>query len=322
MGKRYNVLITGPPLAPEANELLVQKASYYLPEAPPRSEAIAALAAREAVDGMIIRQGKITREVLRASPRLKVVVKHGVGVDNIDIEAASELSIPVCITPRANSQSVAEHALALMLALATNLTLHDRRLRSGIWDKMTVRGMELFGKTLGIIGLGRTGRRLADLVGPLEMEVQGFDHLLPPQRFPDKVKRVESLEELLAEADFLTIHCPKTPETVNLIGRGELQLMKSTAVVINTARGGIIDETALLSALEEGRLGGAGIDCFEKEPLPKDNPLFVFKGSLVLTPHIAGVTTESLVRMGTDAVQILFDCLEGRGLDPEVVIKK
>jgi len=280
------------------------------------------MAAEGGVDGLIVRQGQITEDVLRASPHLKVVVKHGVGVDNIDIEAASDLGIPVCITPFANYEAVAEHTLALMFSLARNLINHDQRLHKGIWEKMADQGCELLGKYLGIIGLGRIGYRLAELVEPLGMHVSAFDPYLDQRSFPKNIIRVDTLPELLKEADFISLHCPKTAETTNMIGEEELELMKPTAILINTARGGIVDESALIRSLLAGTIGGAALDCFDREPLPLHSPLLTIHSRLLLTPHIGGVTHESMVRMGTDAVLTLLAVLDGKRIEHDVVVNR
>lgn len=316
----YRVLVTGPLMAAEALSILEKRASWRVIPSPPQPGQIAAMAAEDGVNGIIVRQGRIGREELKASPNLRIVVKHGVGVDNIDLEAATKLGIPVCITPHANYRSVAEHALALMFALSRNLTLHDRRMRAGVWNKMADQGLDLSGKCLGIIGVGRIGKRLAELVLPLEMEVLGYDSFLPADQFPAHIHRVERLECLLRRADFVSIHCPKTPATDKLVGDEEFGLMKETAVLINTARGGIVVEAALIRSLEKGVIGGAGLDCFETEPLPEDSPLLRLDGRLIMTPHVGGVTRESLARMGSDAVDTLLNFLDGKNLSPEVVV--
>jgi len=307
----YRVLLTGLPLADEAMATLRKRVSYCVTPPYPEPDQIAALAAEYGIQGMIVRLGQITRQVLAASPHLRVVVSHGVGVDHIDVEAATELGIPVCITASANFQSVAEHALAMMLCLAKNLFLHDRQMRRGVWDPSS-RGTDLFGKCLGIVGVGRIGRRLAELVQPFGTTVIGYSPRLPADRFPNTVRRVESLDELLRQSDFVSLHCPRTQETYHLIGQRELETMKPTAVLISTARGGIVDESALIRALEEGAIWGAGLDNFETEPLPSDSPLLTLRDRLICTPHIAGMTKEALVRMGTEAVGILLDFLDGK----------
>ncbi len=313
------VLLTGLPLADEAMATLRTRVSYRVTPPYPEPDQIAALAAEDGIQGMIVRLGQITRQVLAASPHLRVVVSHGVGVDHIDVEAATELGIPVCITASANFQSVAEHALAMMLCLAKNLFLYDKQMRRGVWDPSS-RGTDLLGKCLGIVGVGRIGRRLAELVQPLGMTVIGYDPHLPADRFPETIRRVESLDELLRQSDFVSLHCPRTQETYHMIGQRELEIMKPTAVLINTARGGIVDESALLRALETGTIWGAGLDNFETEPLPSDSPLLPLQDRLICTPHVAGLTQEALVRMGTEAVSILLGFLDSKELDPDTVV--
>jgi D-3-phosphoglycerate dehydrogenase len=316
--EEVRVLITGS-LADEAMGMLEGKIAYRCCEQYVESDRLAAMAAEDGIHGLIVRIGRVTREVLAASPNLKIIVKHGVGVDNIDVEAATELGIPVCITANANYESVAEHALALMFALSKNLFFLDSRMRRGAWEKFSSRSIELYGKCLGLVGVGRIGRRLAELVQPLQMRVVGLDPYLPEARFPRLVRRVGALQEVLREADFLSLHCPKTKDTVGLIGEKEFRLMKSSACIINTARGGIIDEPALVRALQEERILGAGLDCFEKEPVASDHPLLSL-GNVILTPHIAGASREAFVRMGIEAVEILSGYLVSGKLDSDVVL--
>ncbi len=318
--KIYRVLITGPPLQDKAMATLQKRASCRSTPLYPTLDQIAAMAAEDRIEGLIVRQGDITREVLEASTNLRVIVKHGVGVDNIDVEAATELGIAVCITANANFNSVAEHALAMMFALAKHLCLFDRQIHGGLWKKGSILGTELLEKCLGIIGIGRIGKRLAELVQPLNMTVIGYDPYLPENWSHEKIRRIGSLEEILREADFVSMHCPKTPETTNIIGEKEFKIMKPTAVLINTARGGIIDEWALVKALQEGQIRGAALDCFSMEPLPSNHPLTTIQDRLVLTPHAAGGTEESRVRMGVDAVRMLLDHLDGKKLAPGELI--
>jgi D-3-phosphoglycerate dehydrogenase len=318
----YRVLITSPYIVDEAVEVLEKRCSLH--KAPPQSQPaqIVELASRLSIDGMIVRQGLISKEVLSASPNLRIVVKHGVGVDNIDISAATELGIPVCITPGANYQSVAEHALAMILALSKNLFFKDSQIRDGIWDKVSNPATELYKKCLGIIGIGRIGRRLAELVQPLEMNIIGYDPYLPENLYPAIIQKVEDLKELLRKADFISLHCPKSIETINMIGEEELKIIKPTAILINTSRGGIIDELALARAMEGGRIGAAGLDCFTNEPIPSHHPLLSIKERLIMTPHVAGATEEALVRMGKEAAHILINYLEKRELDPDVLMNR
>jgi D-3-phosphoglycerate dehydrogenase len=229
------------------------------------------------------------------------------------------LGIPVMITPNANQQSVAEHTVGLMFALAKKTVLLDKRLRQGHWDKAVYNGTELRGKCLCLIGFGRIGRRVAELVKPLEMEVMVFDPYLPEEVEVPGVKIVSNLTELLKVADFVSIHCPCTDETRNLIGIEHFKIMKRTAYIINTARGELIQQDALVYALEQGLIAGAGIDTFAVEPATKNNPLWAFE-NVVVTPHIAGATKEALRNMGCSAVNNIFRVLEGAEIDPATVI--
>jgi D-3-phosphoglycerate dehydrogenase len=314
---KHRVVITGR-IAEEAIRLLVPTCEVectkpYLPPA----EFGATLAAAKA-DALLVRgvAGKVTREVMEASPNLRVIAKHGVGVDNIDVAAATDLRIAVLNTPAANYESVAEHVLALMLALAKDISCLDGRMRDGQWDKMGYRGRELLGKTLGLVGFGRIGRRVQELVAPLRMRVLVFDPLLAPEwRWPD-VTRVDTLAPLLQAADVVSLHCPLTEKTRGLIGRREFQQMKTTAWLINTARGAVVDEEALIAALEAGEIAGAGLDTFNQEP-PADLARLVKAGKTVLTPHVAGVTEESFVRMGVTAAEGILRVLAGEAPDPQ-----
>jgi len=320
--KKFSVLVTGPSMALEAMAALKKKADVRIVPSPTSEEQIAVLAAEGEVEAMIIRQGKVTRRVLEASEHLGILVKHGVGVDNIDVETATRMGIPVCITPNANFQSVAELTLAHMFSLSRNLKSHDHRLHSGIWDKSADQGSELFRKTLGLIGIGRIGRRLSELIQPLEMKVVAFDPFVPADQYPEGIGKVDELTHLLEVSDYISIHCPKTESTEGLIGRKELAVMKPTVVLINTSRGGIVDEQALLDALGRGQIRGAGLDCFEQEPLSGESPMVSFKGKLLMTPHIGGVTEEALSRMGNEAVEIVLDWLMHGRINSDVLINQ
>lgn len=314
------VLISGPELHQDAMALFRQRGARVVTQPPYTApEALAAVAREEEVDGLVVRMGRITEEVLRASPRLRVVVKHGAGVDNIDVEAATRLGVPVLITPGANAHSVAEHVLALMFALAKNLRTLDARLRSGHWDKAKYRGMELRGKQLGLIGMGRIARRLVDLVQPLNMRIGAYDPYAPDSAFPPGVERFHRLTDLLPWADFLSLHCPLTDDTRGLIGEAELRQMKPEAFVINTARGGVIDEEALIRALRDGTIAGAGLDTFAVEPPAPDNPLWDLP-NVVVTPHVAGVTVEALRDIGVGVVSNLFSVLDGESIPADALV--
>jgi len=318
------VVVTGDTIAPEAMEILDDQCRVVFTGPYPTPELLARTLREEKADGLIIRTGKATAEVVNASPYLKVIAKHGVGFDNIDVPAATARKIPVMISATANYQSVAEHALALMFSLAKQIPWLDERMRRGIWDKTSFRGEELFRKSLGLVGFGRIGRRVQELVAPLEMKVWVYEPLLPDNRFPPTVTRVKHLEDLLPVADIVSLHCPLTEQTRNLIGAKELGMMKKNAWLINTARGGVVDEEALIVALREGKIAAAGLDTFLKEP-PEDVRRLCEAGRMVLTPHIGAGTGEAYVRMGTEAARnVLAVLLEGKPdldylVNPEVL---
>jgi D-3-phosphoglycerate dehydrogenase / 2-oxoglutarate reductase len=321
---QWNVVITGDSIAPEAMEILAGKCRVVFTGPYPAPETLACVLKDEQADALLIRTGKATAEVVEASPRLKVIAKHGVGYDNIDARAATALKIPVMISATANYQSVAEHALALMFSLAQQIPWLDERMRRGIWDKTSFQGEELFRKSLGLVGFGRIGRRVHDLVAPLEMKVWVFEPLLPDNLFPTTVTRVSRLEELLPVVDIVSLHCPLTEQTRHLIGAGELGMMKKSAWLINTARGGIVDEEALIAALREGKIAAAGLDTFQKEP-PEDIRRLAEAGRVVFTPHTGAATREAYVRMGVEAARNVLTVLEtgkpdrGYLVNPEIL---
>jgi D-3-phosphoglycerate dehydrogenase len=256
-----------------------------------------------------------TRAVFERTPQLRVVSRFGVGVDNVDLEAATEHKVVVTITPGANSVTVAELTMLLMLALSRHLVLHDRWVRSGSWKRAS--GVELMGGTLGIVGLGRIGREVAARARAFGMRIVFTDPVLPPE---DLVRALEAtalpLDDLLSTSDVITLHLPLSAETHHLIGARELALMKPSAFLINTARGGLVDEEALYAALKEGRLAGAAFDVFEKEP-PGASPLLQLD-NFIATPHIGSATVQTTRRMGWMAAQNALAVLEGRR--PEGVV--
>lgn len=256
-----------------------------------------------------------TREVFEHAPQLRVVSRFGVGVDNVDLDAATEHGIVVTITPGANAVAVAELTFLLILALSRHLILHDRWVRAGEWKRAS--GVELIGSTLGIIGLGRIGREVATRARAFGMRIVFTDPAPPPE---DQVRALEAiampLNELLSISDVVSLHLPLTSETYHLIGARELALMKPNALLINTARGGLVDEQALYEALKERRLAGAAFDVFEKEP-PDDSPLLRLD-NFIATPHIGSATVQTTRRMGIMAAQNALAVLEGRR--PEGVV--
>ena len=324
MEEPFRVVVTGDNLAPEAMEILSAKCRVVFTGPYPEPSLLARRVQEERAQALIIRTGKAPAEVIKASPELKVVAKHGVGFDNIDVTAATRLGIPVMISATANFESVAEHTLGLMLSLAKDIPRLDSRMHQGFWDKTQYRGVELFRKTLGLIGFGRIGRRVNQLVAPLQMKILISDPYIPGESIPPEVQRVSQLEPLLKGADIVSLHCPLTEETRNLIGKKELKMMKKSAWLINTARGGIVDEEALIEAFREGEIAGAAIDTFRQEP-PEDLRRLCEAGKVVLTPHFAASTDAAFTRMGVEAARNTLTVLEGKPPDknsmvnPEIV---
>ncbi|MEW8979713.1 MAG: phosphoglycerate dehydrogenase [Symbiobacterium sp.] len=270
-------------------------------------------------DALITRsETKVTAEVLARGARLKVVGRAGVGVDNVDVAAATERGVLVVNVPGANTYSTAEHAFGLLIAVARHIPqAHQALAREGRWDRKTFVGTELHGKTLGIIGLGRIGSEVAVRARAFGMKVLAYDPYVAPSRAEHLgVTLVESIRELLPQVDFLTIHAAKTSETARLIGAEELALMKPTARIVNCARGGMVDEEALYEALKEGRLAGAALDVFATEPCTA-SPLFTLP-NVVVTPHLAASTQEAQDANGRYIAQYVLRALRGE-LVPEAV---
>jgi D-3-phosphoglycerate dehydrogenase len=262
------------------------------------------------VQAVLVRVAKLSADVIKAAKTLKIIGKHGVGYDNIDIPAATASGVIVTNTPLANSTSVAEHALALLLAVARRIGETERDLTRGTMRTQKVyQGMELSGKVIGVIGLGSAGLRLVRMTGRgLGMRVLGFDPYKVP--WPEGVEQCTDLDPLLRQADFISIHVPLTKETTNLIGKDALPKMKPTAILVNTARGGIVDEAAVAEAVNAGRLAGAGLDVVADEPLKPSHPLNGVP-NIVLTPHVAGVTEEAMMRMAQDSAEDILRVLRG-----------
>jgi D-3-phosphoglycerate dehydrogenase len=265
-------------------------------------------------DALIVRSGtRVTAELLQASaPRLKVIGRAGVGVDNIDLESARELGVRVVNAPQATSTAVAEHTLALMLSLARHIPEATMRMRAGEWPKKELAGGELMGKTLGIIGLGRIGTEVARRASAFEMRVISYDPFLDEEDQARRGAQAFALDALLAQADYVTLHLPLTEDTSSLIDRTALQAMKPEARIISTARGGLIDEEALLETLQSGQLAGAALDVFTTEP-PRDTEL-INHPNVITTPHIAGQTVEAQRRVALDIAKEVLAALEGKPL--------
>jgi D-3-phosphoglycerate dehydrogenase len=271
----------------------------------------AALAeALHAADGAIVRSDtRITAELLESPGKLRAVVRAGVGVDNIDVPAATRKGVVVMNTPGGNTISAAEHTIALLLSLARHIPAADAGMKAGKWDRSKYVGAQVAGKTLGVIGLGRIGREVARRAAGLDMKVVGYDPFLTPDRAAQLgIQAVSGLDELLPKCDFVTVHVPMTDETKGLINERAIGLLPKNARLLNVSRGGIIDEAALVEALKSGRVAGAALDVFTQEPPSADHPLLKAP-NVVLTPHLGASTVEAQEAVAVEAAQLLVDFL-------------
>ena len=315
--KSQRVLVSQP--IHEAGIRLLTEKGYEARVSPDTSEATY-VKEIQGCSGLLVRTAEIPASVIEAGKSLKVIARHGVGYDNINVAAATRRKIPVCITPRANALSVAEHVLTLMLALAKRIVPYDAATRKNDWEVRNSYGaIDLNGRVLGILGMGRIGSLVCKKAkAGFDMEILAYDPLIPAEAMEQAgAKVVKGIPELLKAADVVTVHVPSSPQTKGLIGVKELAMMKPTAFLINTARGPLVDEAALVQALKEKQIAGAGLDVFDPEPPKADNPLYTLP-NVVLTPHSAGLTVECVIRMATHAAQAIMDVLEGRR--PEGVI--
>ncbi|HYM83277.1 MAG TPA: phosphoglycerate dehydrogenase [Candidatus Dormibacteraeota bacterium] len=262
-------------------------------------------------DALVVRsQVQVDAGLIEAGSRLAVIGRAGVGVDNVDLEAATRAGIVVVNAPTGNTIAAAEHTVALMLALARRIPAADASLRRGEWKRSQFTGTELRGKTLGIVGLGKIGLAVADRARALEMTIVGHDPFVSPEQAANHGAELVDLVALLARADVVTVHVPVTRQTRRLIDAAAIALMKPSAFVLNVARGGVVDEAALAAALRDGRLAGAAVDVFEREP-PADSPL-IDAPNTVLTPHLGASTAEAQVLVATEVAAQILDVLAGR----------
>lgn len=263
-------------------------------------------------DAILARTAPFPAAVLEAGEKLRVVARHGVGVDNIDVKRAEELGIWVTNAPESNSNTVAEHTCLLILALVRKLIPVCEAFRGGNFEvRNQLRGNDLAGKTIGIVGLGKIGRLVAQKLAAFDVNIIGYDALLKPEQYPEGVTASEGWDDLFSRADFVTLHIPATKETIGVVGEREFGLMKPTACLVNAARGEVVDEPALIAALEAGEIGGAGLDVFAQEPPDSANPLMGMQ-NVVATPHNAALTDECMVRMAVHAAMGIDDVLSGR----------
>lgn len=278
-------------------------------------ELLGAVAGSEA---LIIRSAtEVTSEVLSAGESLRVVGRAGVGVDNIDLVAAAERGVIVLNTPRANILSAAEHTLALMLAMARNVPQAHAALSEGRWERSRWQGVELSGKTLGIVGFGQVGRLVGERAAVFGMNLLTYDPFVPPETAAEHGAEMVELSELMARSDFITLHAVKTPETVGLLSNELLSSAKRGVRIINVARGGLVDEAVLLDALKSGQVGGAALDVFDTEPLV-ESPLLDFP-QVVVTPHLGASTSEAQKRAGITVAEQVNLALSGKQVPNAVV---
>ncbi len=273
-------------------------------------DPVALRAALADADGIIVRSGtQLTAEVLEGQQRLKAIARAGVGVDNIDVPAATKRGIVVMNTPGGNTVSTAEHAIALMLALSRNVPAACASLKNGLWERTKFTGSQLEGKTLGIIGMGRVGRAVAERSRAFGMSLLGYDPFFSAEKALELgIESVTRLDDLWGRCDYITLHTPLTDETRNLIGPSQLESMRPGVRIINCARGGLIDEKALAAALDNGKIAGAAVDVFDPEPPPADNPL-VGHAKVIPTPHLGASTEEAQINVAVEAAQLIADYL-------------
>lgn len=281
-------------------------------------------------DALMIRSGtRVTQEVIEAGKQLKIIGRAGVGVDNVDIPAATRNGIVVVNSPEGNTIAAAEHALAMMLALSRHISDANQSVKSNKWQRKLFIGTEVYKKTLGVVGLGKIGSHVATVARAMGMKLLGYDPFISVERAEQLGCRLVEMDLLLQESDYITLHIPKTPETAHLINDEAIAKMKPTARIINCARGGIIDEEALAKALKEGKIAGAALDVYESEPLG-ESPLRELGKEIILTPHLGASTAEAQVNVAVDVAEQIRDVLLGLparsavnipGLSPNVIEK-
>jgi len=306
----HTILVTAPKLASAGLDLLnAQHCRVLFVASDKGAEEIERIMASEPVDAVISRTLDLTAKAIESCPTLKVISKHGVGVSNIDVEAASARGIPVYVTPGANAQSVTEMTLALMFAAARRVSWMDSEIREGRWSRAQD-GLELSGRTLGLVGFGQVARRVSVACQAIGMHVVVFDPLLAPDSDLQGAERVDSLQALLPRSQVLSLHVPLTAKTRGFIGAEQLALLPKDALLINTARGEVVDEPALIVALRERRLYAAGLDTMAVEPLPANSELAALD-NVVLTPHVGGSTPAALAGMAAGAARNVLGFLDG-----------
>ncbi|MGQ9865289.1 MAG: phosphoglycerate dehydrogenase [Pseudanabaenaceae cyanobacterium] len=263
-------------------------------------------------DAILIRSGtKLTQDIIEAGKKLKIIGRAGVGVDNVDVLAATRRGIVVVNSPEGNTIAAAEHTVAMMLALSRHLPDAHASMKAGQWDRKSFTGVEVYKKTLGIVGLGKIGSHVANIARAMGMRLLAYDPFLSAERAERLGVSLVDLEILLRESDYVTLHVPKTPETTHLINAESLAKVKPNLRIINCARGGVIDEAALAAALNAGQIAGAALDVYENEPLAVDSPLRQVTRNLILTPHLGASTEEAQANVAIDVAEQIRDVLLG-----------
>ena len=263
-------------------------------------------------DALVVRsETKATAEVIEASHKLQVIGRAGVGVDNIDLEAATQKGIAVVNAPTGNTVAAAEHTIALMMALARNIPQANESLRRGEWKRSAFMGIEVRNKVLGIIGLGKVGTEVARRAGGLQMQVHAYDPFVSPEQARLLGIELVGLDQIFRNSDFICLHTPLTEATRGLVNDEKIALMKPTARILNAARGELVDEAALFRAVEEGRIAGAALDVFSQEPLPKDNPLLK-NSKIIVTPHLGASTEEAQAEVAKEVAEQVISVLQGQ----------
>ncbi|MCP1204011.1 hydroxyacid dehydrogenase [Pantoea sp. B550] len=299
------ILVTASDLAPQAVSLLNAFSLVYAGKQPDE-DTLFRLCQQHNPVAIIVRYGKMNARIMDAAPALRVISKHGSGIDVIDQQAAAARDIRVQSAPGANAAAVAEHTWAMILACAKSVITLDQRMRQGHWDKSTHKSVELEGRTLGLVGLGAIGGRVARIGRAFGMKVLAYDPFA--KTFPDECESA-SLDDLLQQADIISLHCPLTGQTRQMINAEKLALFKKGAILVNTARGGLIDDDALLAALNNGTVAWAALDSFPTEPLTAPH-IWQHVENVILSPHIGGVSDNSYVKMGTVAASNILNVLE------------
>ena len=301
---RPRLIVTGADLAPQALALLTDFEIVYAGKTPTEDDLVA-LCQRHDPVAIIVRYGAVGARVMDAAPALRVISKHGSGTDTIDKAAAQARGIAVRAAVGANAAAVAEQALALLLACAKSVVPLNTRMHAGHWDKATHKSIELQGRTIGLVGLGAIGRRFARMCDAMGMRVLGFDPYA--QDLPEHIQAVD-LPTLWRESDAISLHCPLTADNRQLLNAQTLAQCKPGVIVVNTARGGLIDEAALLAAVQSRQVFAAGLDSFAIEPMAAPHP-FHQVPQIVLSPHIGGVTADAYIHMGVGAARNVLDVL-------------